>query len=192
MYSEETFFICFNEPNNTMVIGTSIGYGIPEYPIGQELLNFIELDLTEYDRRRNLLHVYNLATITGKTDARCKEIDQTIMSLYNKNPAFNKRAHKPKTIQEMIENHDISDFLLNTSKAIKNHPYCFFCVETDVHPEHGLDLLFCQNKLKELIEFCFDQSYNELLNQLTAQERYYIWKIRNLPPAFAVEHSENN
>ena len=190
MLSEELLFIFFNEQKNTMLIGTDVGIKFSEYPVGQELLKFLELDLTEYDRRRNIIEEYIIAERKGR---KSKKINQTIMALYNQIPEFKNLVRKPINVQEIIDFHELGSFLFATSKDIKEHPYCFFCMETEteIFSGRGLDLLSFQNKLKELIKFCFDQSYNDLLNQLTAQERYYMWKKRNLSPMFVVEHAEN-
>lgn len=187
MYSEEIFFIYCNSSRNTMGIGTSLGLTRPEYAIGQELFNFIDLDLEEYEKRRNMLYNYFFHRKSAK-------IEQEIISLYEQNSAFKKRHRKAKTIKQLVEHGELAEFLLKTSEAIANHPYCFFCIaeERDILEEHGLDLLFYQKRINELINFCFDQEYNPLLNELTAEERYFLWRKRNLNQIFTVEQSEIN
>lgn len=191
MRHDEIFYIYFNDSRNTMGIGTFMGLIAPEYPVGQELLNFIDLDLKEYEERRILLE--DFFTAQKKTN-QTKEIDIKVMNLYREMPIFQKRERKANSISDLKENGEIGEFLLNTTKEIKDHPYCRFCISErrDVFKEYGLDLFFYQNHFKELIEFCFDQTYNLILNQLTAEERYFLWKKRNTNPMFAVDQSEIN
>lgn len=61
-------------------------------------------------------------------------------------------------------------------------------------PEYGLDSLYYQKLFNELTEFCFDQTYNPILNDLTAIERYYLWTIKhkNINGVFAFEPNNIN
>lgn len=174
-----------------MGIGTFMGLKYPEYPVGQELLTFIDLDLTEYETRRSMLEEYFLATRKG---GKCKKIEENILTFYNQIPRFYDRINKPKSIQDMICSHELGEFILSTSDNIREHPYNNLCIgqESDFLSGKGLDLLFHQNRFKELIQFCFDQSYNTLLNQLTAKERYFLWKKRTVSPMFVVEPPQDS
>lgn len=191
MFLDELFFIYFNDYRNTMGIGYSFGLIRDEYPVGQELLNFIYLDFTEYEKHRCMLEKY--IETKGKDSDR-SIIEKTIMSRYHKMKQFKKRTNKPKSINDLIESGDLGEFLLSTSDEIKNHPYSSYCIanERDILHKNGLDLLFHQNRFKELIKFCFDQTYNDILNQLTAKERYYLWEKRNHNSIFSVDPSTDN
>lgn len=191
MRRDEIFYIYFNDSSNTMGIGTFMGLIEPEYPAGRELLNFIDLDLKEYEKRRILLNDF----LNMKKKAKyAKEIESKILNIYQSIPLFQERLIKPNSISDIVDSGDLGTFLLSSTESLYNHLYCNLCFgeERDLLNEHGLDLLFYQNLFKELIEFCFDQSFNPLLNQLTAEERYFLWKKRNQSPTFVVEQSAIN
>lgn len=195
MLHDEIFYTYFNESQNTIGIGTFLGLEIPEYPVGKALFDFIELDLQEYNNYRILINnLLDDCFLKEKKAKYVKEIEKLISRVYANATNLKKRRNKPQTFKELIKNGDMGSFMMNISEKIGNHPYCHFCIaeERDLLDEYGLDLLFYQEHFKELIEFCLDQSYNPLLNQLTAEQRYFLWKQKNLNPMFPVEQSNIN
>lgn len=185
---DELCYIYFNDSACTMGIGTPLGLLFPEYPAGQELLNFIDLDLTEYEYYRILLNKY----FNSEKTRGSKEIENLILP--RALSVLSDLAEKPTSVDNLISSHNMSSFLFGLSPELKKHPFCFLCIghKRDVLNENGLDLLFFQNHFKELINFCFDQSYNPLLNQLSAKERYFLWKTRNESPFLVTSMSNIN
>lgn len=189
MRYDELFYIYFNDSVCKMGIGTALGLLFPEYPAGQELLNFIDLDLTEYEHYRNLLNKY---FEYQKKSKNAKKISEQILS--RALSVLTDLSEKPTSVDDLEKYGNMATFLLALSPKLKNHPFCHTCRghKRDILDEHGLDLLFYQNHFKELINFCFDQSYNPLLNQLSAKERYFLWKTRNENPFLATSISNIN
>lgn len=182
-------FIYFNNQCNTMGIGSPMfGLIMPEYPVGQELFNFIDLDSKEYEERRKLINSY----FDCDLDSEKQKINKAVLNIYSNTPNFKKRRNKAKSTDEIETNGELGEFLIGGSENIKKHPYFLFSIpkEVDIIDDGGFDLSFYQKRFIELIEFCFDQSYNPLLNQLTAEERYYLWKKRNFSQMFVIEQPE--
>lgn len=176
-------YMFFNDKENTMELFSENGYLHYKSSIGDSFISFMNLDLSYFEECRVLVKDYI-------EDDYNLETEEKIKNLYP-----NTYANLLKEASHELANRPIEDWifyfiLFNTD--IKNqievyeHPYleysetCQHGFYTDLESlcDNDFNLESMQETYKELLEFCFDIEYNELLNKLTAFERFYLYRYK--------------
>lgn len=148
------------------------GYG---FTVGEMLFSFLELDLREY----------NCLYESLKYDVSCSDFNELIKKYpktakcYKLSPILTDENYSESELRERCV-----IFLTNnedTFSSLYNHPYFYSCemVAWGMEPsEFGeLDFYGYQQAIIELIDYCFLEHKNPNVNNLTLQERYYLFTM---------------
>lgn len=172
-------YVHYSKSKNEIFVYDDFHRQTATYKLGDCLFSFLELDFTEYDSIHSLHDLY---------------LDDN--ELYRS--CINKLCIRyPETAELMFQIYELDDesleacfslFLISNTEAFSslyNHPYIHFSdaigykVDT---PFDDIDFLGLQNDLKRLIDFCFLDSKNPKLNDLSPRERYFLFTSTN--PSF--------
>lgn len=152
-------------------------------PLGKLLFSFLEIDLHEYN---DLYQKYFLHDTVSRKD---------VEYLIKRYP----ETAKNKCLMDIVSSYDgdietgiVYPFLTDNLEAfvdIYSHNYLTasktfleFPGNVFKHIRHDINLQEMQDTIKELIQFCFLDSYSKEFDDLTAEQKYYIFCASKTDP----------
>lgn len=161
--------------NNVNIISDNIGTK-RSAPLGEFLFSFLEIDLREYN---DLYQKYFSHDTVSREDIEhlIERYPETAKKAYNTDiTKGDNRYFKTMVIHPFIADN------LDAFKEIYSHVYIEASGTFYVYPlcdfrlvQHDSDLQGLQNTMKELIQFCFLDSYSNDFDDLTAEQKYYLF-----------------